>query len=204
MVCITEYLIVKDSAISCDFVKSATECESAANKLGLADITVEDDGQDDYYYYDNPPFCYYYYVGGILKYNNLGINTGPCTSTYQCLCRKNDFCAKFSCGDGQGDCDNDTECEGSLVCGHMNCVNSTISDCCTQPCNNGSDCAISGECNTENNQCYLWPECSQDSPCADGEGDCDHHTDCEGTLLCGYDNCASGPKGMDCCTDDGN
>ena len=46
--------------------------------------------------------------------------------------------------------------------------------------------------------------CSQSMPCADGEGDCDHHLDCEGTLLCGNDNCASGPAGMDCCTDDGN
>ena len=46
--------------------------------------------------------------------------------------------------------------------------------------------------------------CSQSMPCADGEGDCDHHMDCEGTLLCGNDNCASGPAGMDCCTDDGN
>ena len=46
--------------------------------------------------------------------------------------------------------------------------------------------------------------CSLNSPCSNGRGDCDHHTDCEGALLCGNDNCASGPTGMDCCTDDGN
>ena len=49
-----------------------------------------------------------------------------------------------------------------------------------------------------------WSNCSQDAPCADGEGDCDNHTDCEGALLCGNDNCAGGPTGMDCCTNNGN
>ena len=112
------------------------------------------------------------------------------------------------CLNGEGDCAMDSECEEPLVCGKMNCPNSTLQNCCTQTCNHDSDCT-SGECNGENGQCRLnsdtndWSKCSQDSPCADGEGDCDHHTDCEGTLLCGNDNCASGPTGMDCCTDDG-
>ena len=136
-------------------------------------------------------------------------NTGPCAANAMCLCRQNDLCAKTPCGEGQGDCDDDTECRGLLVCGHMNCENSSITDCCTHTCENDSEC-LNQECNTDVHQCRLdsystdWSNCSQDSPCADGEGDCDHHTDCEGTLLCGSDNCASGPTGMDCCTDDGN
>ena len=99
----------------------------------------------------------------------------------------------------------DSECEGSLVCGQMNCANSTLRHCCALTCNNDSDCPTSGECNTEHGQCRLnsdtidWSRCSQDSPCADGDGDCDNHTDCEGTLICGNDTCASGPSTMDCC-----
>ena len=114
------------------------------------------------------------------------------------------------CTLGEGDCDNDGECEGSLVCGNNNCESGPNDlDCCTITCSKDSDC-LNQECKTETNQCRLdsnstnWSKCSHDSPCADGEGDCDHHTDCEGTLLCGNDNCASGPTGMDCCTDDGN
>ena len=185
----------------CDFVRTSSECVSAAQELGLSDVTVEDDGL--YHSTYAPPFCYY--EGGGLKFNRLGTNTGPCRASKMCLCRKNEFCAKFSCGEGQGDCDNDIQCEGSLICGHKNCVNSLITDCCTYTCNNDSDCE-SGECNTERNQCQLnsdtvdWSKCSKDSPCYKEEGDCDQHVDCKGALLCGVDNCAGGPTYFDCCT----
>ena len=125
------------------------------------------------------------------------------------VCVEKRYCTTTLCKEGEGDCSMDSECEGSLACGQMNCANSTLQNCCTKTCNYDSDCT-SGECNAEHNQCRLnsdtvdWSKCSQDSPCADGEGDCDHHTDCQGTLLCRNDNCASGPTGMDCCTDDGN
>ena len=106
-----------------------------------------------------------------------------------------------------GDCDNDAHCAGLLVCGTDNCESGPRGlDCCTSTCCNDSDC-LNQECNTATNQCKLdsystdWSKCSQVTPCADGEGDCDHHTDCEGTLLCGNDNCASGPTEMDCCTE---
>ena len=113
-------------------------------------------------------------------------------------------CSVTQCKEGEGDCRFDAECEGPLVCGHMNCANSTWLHCCTQPCNNDSDCEISRECDVEHYQCRLnsdaidWSRCSQDLPCADGEGDCDDHSDCEGTLLCGNE-CSSGPTSMDCC-----
>ena len=89
---------------------------------------MEDDGEKGVDY--DPPYCYY--EGGSLKFNEFGTNIGPCTAIDKCLCRQNDFCALTACGEGQGDCDNDTECEGSLVCGHMNCMNSTVADCCAQ------------------------------------------------------------------------
>ena len=197
--------MIEDSAVSCDFVRSSSECESAARKLGLTDVTVADDGQSGAT--DYPPFCYF--EGGSLKFNNMGSNTGPCTASKMCLCRQNEFCTKIPCGNGEGDCDNDTQCEAALVCGQLNCPNSSITDCCTHTCHNDSDC-MNQECIIDINQCRLdsystdWSNCSHDSPCADGEGDCDHHTDCEESLLCGRDNCARGPTGMDCCTVDGN
>ena len=201
IVFVTEYIVlIEDSAMYCDFVRSAAECKSAAIELGMADVTVEDDGQIGVTY--DPPFCYF--EGGSLKFNNLGTNKGNCTTTDQCLCIVNSFCAKIPCGEGQGDCDDDSECEGSLVCGHVNCVNSSITDCCALTCNNHSDC-LSGECNFKDNTCRYnsdtvdWSKCSQNTPCADGEGDCDHHNDCEGGLLCGTDNCATGQAGKDCC-----
>ena len=35
---------------------------------------------------------------------------------------------EFPCGYGQGDCDMDSECEGSLKCGNDNCVGSSNVD----------------------------------------------------------------------------
>ena len=117
--------MIEDSAISCDYVRSASECESAAHEMGLSDLSATHiaTAYDEY-----PPFCVIY--SDQLYF--MPANTGPCTATDQCLCRQNDFCAKIPCGEGQGDCDYDTECEGSLVCGHMNCKNSTVTDCCAQ------------------------------------------------------------------------
>ena len=38
------------------------------------------------------------------------------------------------CKEGEGDCDDDAECEGDLVCGINNCAwNSTFDDCCAKP-----------------------------------------------------------------------
>ena len=204
--------MIKDSTNSCDYIRSASECECAANQLGLS----SDDNcsslwalvdHDENGVSDNPPFCYI--EGGALKFNKLATSTGPCTADDKCLCRKNNFCAEIPCGEGHGDCDDDDECTGSFVCGHLNCANNTISDCCTSTCNTESDC-VTENCNTEINQCRLdsyitaWSNCSHTSPCADGEGDCDDHFDCKGELLCGNGNCASGPTGMDCCQSLGN
>ena len=83
-------------------------------------------------------------------------------------------------------------------------MDSTITDCCTQSCNTDSDC-VNQECNTESNGCRQdsystdWLKCSQDSPCNDGEGDCDNDGECEGSLVCGNNKCLNGPSTMDCC-----
>ena len=110
------------------------------------------------------------------------------------------------CAWGEGDCDDDTDCAGTLVCGTGNCGSGLRGiDCCTSSCHIDSDC-LNQECNTDINHCRLdsyssdWSKCSQDSPCNEGEGDCDQHVDCKGILMCGNDNCLSGPTEMDCCT----
>ena len=196
----SQYKMVKD--LSCDFVRSITECESAARELRLSDVTAEyDRAYGEFSTFYDPPFCYF---EDERLYFNKGGNTGSCTASDRCLCRQNDFCAENSCGEGQGDCDDDTECEGPLVCGHLNCLDSTISDCCTQSCHYDSDC-INQECDTEIKGCRLdsysthWSRCSQQSPCNDGEGDCDQDGECEGSLVCGNNKCLSRPSTMDCC-----
>lgn len=42
--------------------------------------------------------------------------------------------------------------------------------------------------------------CTEESPCSEGEGDCDNDNDCAGPLMCGTDNCAYPfPGTHDCC-----
>ena len=114
------------------------------------------------------------------------------------------YCSLTTCQEGEGDCGEDSECEGSLVCGQMNCANNTATHCCTKTCHDDSEC-YNQECNTGVNQCRLdsystdWSLCSQASPCSDGQGDCDLDSECQGSLVCGSDNCLNGPTGMDCC-----
>ena len=111
-------------------------------------------------------------------------------------------CNNSLCKEGEGECNSDSECEGSLVCGHMNCINSTLQNCCTKSCNNDFDC-FNQDCNTNIDQCrqdsYSMSKCSNDSPCRNGEGDCDYDGECEGSLVCSNDRCGSGPPNMDCC-----
>ena len=79
---ILPFTVIVDSDIVCHFIKSASECESAAHALGLSDVTVTDDGQDGVTY--DPPFCYF--EDGSLKFNSMASNTGPCTTIDQCIC----------------------------------------------------------------------------------------------------------------------
>ena len=74
-------------------------------------------------------------------------------------------------------CNNDTDCEGILVCG--------INDHCRYPCNGAGSC-----CST-NIQGY----------CRAGEGDCDNDDECEGSMKCGSNNCVGYgfSSSDDCC-----
>ena len=110
------------------------------------------------------------------------------------------------CTFGGGDCDEDWDCENTLICGNNNCASGVLNmDCCTTNCTNDLDC-MNQECNIDLKQCRLdsystnWSRCNHELPCDAGEGDCDFHSDCKGSLICGNDNCAIGIPTMDCCT----
>ena len=120
-------------------------------------------------------------------------------------CYHSNCSADVPCQYGEGDCNDDAECAGLYVCGVDNCENGPRGvDCCTSTCHNDTDC-VNQECNLNTSMCRLhsystdWSKCNQDSPCTNGDGDCDDHTDCEGALFCGNDNCAGLTIGMDCC-----
>lgn len=108
----------------------------------------------------------------------------------------------FPCPRGEGDCDEDSQCAGTLVCGTDNCESGPRDlDCCTSTCNNDSEC-VNQECDNDINLCRLdsystdWSKCHRDFPCDAGEGDCDDDRECKGFLVC-INKC--GPSNMDCC-----
>ena len=84
-VSISDYIIV-EVADTCDVITTASECEAAAQYLGLSDTSAtssNNKGNSD------PPFCYF--EGGSLQFNSNGKNTGDCGSGSgqyydKCLC----------------------------------------------------------------------------------------------------------------------
>jgi hypothetical protein len=82
-----------------------------------------------------------------------------------------DYCRDCGpCGAGEGDCDNDSECQSGL-----NCVQVTGTDvCCPHPLGHLDYCKDCG-------------------PCAAGQGDCDNDGECQSGLTCvqvtGTDTC---------------
>ena len=82
------------------------------------------------------------------------------------------------CSKGEGDCDNDDECAGSLVCGSNNCAGSGFwgnggfthqDDCCTEP---GVSCGghLASTCN----------QCPQGHGASWCNGDCKWINKCRG------------------------
>ena len=66
-------------------IHSETECELAAKELGVVDTTAEDDLQKLGVIWD-PQGCYF--ESGQLKHHMYGTNSGLCTQTDTCICRK--------------------------------------------------------------------------------------------------------------------
>ena len=140
--------------------------------------------------------------GEIAQANNKnwynGINTSllgvdECTG----LKGSSACCTKDApCKEKGGDCDDDQDCEGSLVCGHNNCKEfnpdaEETYDCCIRPVQKCNGEEGTGSC------------CTKENPCELGGGDCDDDSECSGDLVCGYNNCrdfhpTAGPT-HDCC-----
>jgi len=99
--------------------------------------------------------------------------------------------------EGEGDCDSDSDCAGSLVCGTNNCdsVFAATHDCCTASrCDKDSflaDCSIGSSSCLLSNGRYTGSCCTSTNQCLEGEGDCDSDSDCAGSLVCGTNNCDS-------------
>jgi len=116
---------------------------------------------------------------------------GTYDNTNSCCTQQN------PCNKGEGDCDNDHDCKGHLVCGDDNCFHNLgfpgWGDCCAEPTQAKSDCHYydgTSSC------------CTKENPCNTGEGDCDYDHDCVGNLVCGTDNCHDTlgfPSWGDCC-----
>ena len=81
-----------------------------------------------------------------------------------------DYCQDCGpCAEGEGDCDNDSECQNGLTCdlvpGTDTCqASSTV---CPHPAGHLDYCQDCG-------------------PCAEGEGDCDNNEECQSGLICDF------------------
>ena len=98
-----------------------------------------------------------------------------------------DYCRMCGpCDVGEGDCDNDSECEVGLICDQV-----IGTDTCREPVS----CEL-----PEGHLDY----CRECGPCAAGQGDCDIDSECESGLTCvqvlGTDVCCPHPIGhLDYC-----
>ena len=79
----SDYKLV-NTANTCDFITTNSECEAAAQHLGLSDTSAED-GKNEPRPYNDPPYCYF--EGGSLKFNSDATNTGACSGYDKCLCK---------------------------------------------------------------------------------------------------------------------
>ena len=83
------------------------------------------------------------------------------------------------CAEGEGDCDNDNECQTGLVCAQNVGANygwPATRDVCEQP--GGGPCSVFAP----------GPDwCRDCGPCAEGEGDCDSDNECQNGLVCAQD-----------------
>ena len=93
-----------------------------------------------------------------------------CRGGYGC-CHK-DYTNR--CGDGDGDCNVDEDCVGSLICGSNNCKNWR---------------SLTGMWDSDDDCCER--RCTKEHPCKEGDGHCEDDNDCQnpGWLKCGDNLC---------------
>lgn len=114
------------------------------------------------------------------------------------------------CKKGYGDCDTDDQCEGSLKCYQRADgervpgllvfpagVGSPSSDYCYDQ-NDANDFTVVTSSNLVVADTSGGGEaCTSTSPCAEGFGDCDKHSECEGSLKCYYRDSGEFVPGID-------
>ena len=76
-------------------------------------------------------------------------------------------------------------------------------------CTTDIDCSPGMICDGSKSYCRLKSDNTDGTLCAgiicrEGEGGCRSDSECDGSLVCGTDNCAIGTPGMACCSGDGN
>ena len=85
---IIAYILVDSPQVTCNNIKTPSECEAAALELELPDTSATDDGQNGYYL--DPPYCYF--ESNNLKFNYGGTNTGSCGSNNdKCICHMGNY-----------------------------------------------------------------------------------------------------------------
>ena len=91
---ISGYILVDTpNTVTCDFITTSSECEAAAQDLGLPDTSATPSPVRDTDSWGDPPYCYI--EDDSLKFNSDGSNTGKCGDAYnndpqyhdKCLCK---------------------------------------------------------------------------------------------------------------------
>lgn len=115
-----------------------------------------------------------------------------------------------------GDCDDDIECAGSLVCGENNCSGDTTGyfDCCTEGSTENANSSVNKSSYKKGGRSMStpcspssmnpWNCCSTNNLCGHGEGDCDDDLECKPGHFCGTNNCGdldsmTSSIRIDCC-----
>jgi len=160
-------------------------------------------------YYHEKDDCCEKPSASLIK-NTSNVEEFPLTAR----CRGRNFepkgcCSIFTpCVEGEGDCEDDADCDGDMVCGNNNCKAfgdffHAKDDCCVKPVETVTrpsfpltEPAPGQRCSGRNYQTRRC--CTPENPCDEGEGDCDGpgdggghdgHDGCKGDLVCGSNNC---------------
>jgi hypothetical protein len=128
-----------------------------------------------------------------LSYKTLSSGSGPCDA-YE---PGPSWCQECGpCSQGQGDCDNDAECQSGLICAKdvgAKYGGPANMDVCERP--DGGAIIIYNAYEPDPHWCRDY------GPCPEGQGDCDSDAECQSGLICAKDVGAKygGPANMDVC-----
>lgn len=180
-------LIVDDGQVSSaadTVVITVADCASTCTRTGLWDRCTEEcpcpDGEGDC---DSDSEC----QEGMRCLNDAGLDYGysdpeidVCVSGCPAAgVGGGNFCTEeCPCAHGEGDCDNDSQCEAGMVCMFDVGIEFGYGDREIDVCVSGCPSFGVGG----------WDFCTEECPCGAGQGDCDSDSECQSGLVCGHDN----------------